>query len=426
MHGALLDRNGDGVADDLRVRLAVTGTPPAHDWVALLDLAARLGLETGGVAFPVALAAPESPAAGPVLRFAPDANKPASAGDWALPDAVAVRTLAHAGLGGAAAGGGGSAAPLPEPDLARFYEPDGLALADDDGDLFADRLRLCLVVPPDLPVEIGLALLDLATRLGLEAAGVRFPVAVTAGSSPAADTVPLYLAWHGQPPAAAVLAPAARGLPLAPGEGICALARTTEDGPSLAIWGDVAGVAWTLRQLAATWPHLHVWDAAGATASDLADRVVATVHGEDAAGRAALLAADLAELVEQGPPRGEVRLLGGEVALRVAAETALAGAGLKVTVAPDDAIAFAGEWSEEWEVDRARRAVRERVLPALDRQAPADLLVLVSESPAIRQAFAAELAALLPAGIARDGAVGVQAGAVLAARGDRARVGRAR
>ncbi|MGN6563673.1 MAG: M14 family zinc carboxypeptidase, partial [Thermomicrobiales bacterium] len=372
--------------------------PPPSAWVALIDLAARLGLETGGIAFPVAVAgAAVATSEGPLLRCVLKENQQAGVGEWALWDAAAVRALVHAGLDGAAEDAFGGDAPPPPPDLARFYEPDGPALADDDGDLFADRLRLCPVVPPNLPVDIGLALLDLAARLGLEAAGVCFPVAATAGEALPADSVPLYLAWQGQPPAEVTLVPATRALPLAPGEGVCTLARTAAGGPALAVWGDVAGVAWTLRQLAAAWPCLRVWDAAGATASNLTDHIVTMAHGEDAAGRAALLAADLARFMAQGSPCGEVRLLGGEVALRAAATNALAGAGLTVVAAPDDAIAFADDWSDEWEVDRARRVVREQVLPALDRQAPADLLVLVSEPPAIRQALAAELTALLPA-----------------------------
>ncbi|MGN6697459.1 MAG: hypothetical protein ACTHMR_04810, partial [Thermomicrobiales bacterium] len=151
-YGALLDRNGDGVADDLRVYLAVTGSPPPSAWVALIDLAARLGLETGGIAFPVAVAgAAVATSEGPLLRCVPKENQQTGAGGWALWDAAAVRALARAGLDGAAGDASGGDAPPPPPDLARFYEPDGPALADDDGDLFADRLRLCPVVPPNLP-----------------------------------------------------------------------------------------------------------------------------------------------------------------------------------------------------------------------------------------------------------------------------------
>src|SRR4051812_23721486 len=48
LHGALLDRNGDDVPDDLRVRLVVLGVPTTEEWIELIHLAARLGLETGG------------------------------------------------------------------------------------------------------------------------------------------------------------------------------------------------------------------------------------------------------------------------------------------------------------------------------------------------------------------------------------------
>jgi hypothetical protein len=54
LHGALLDRNGDAVPDDLRVRLVVLGVPTTGEWIELLHLAARLGLETAGLTLPLA------------------------------------------------------------------------------------------------------------------------------------------------------------------------------------------------------------------------------------------------------------------------------------------------------------------------------------------------------------------------------------
>src|SRR5690242_14431406 len=50
--GFLLDRNGDGHPDDLAVRLVLPPEPAEIEtpfWCALVDLAARLGLETGGL-----------------------------------------------------------------------------------------------------------------------------------------------------------------------------------------------------------------------------------------------------------------------------------------------------------------------------------------------------------------------------------------
>src|ERR671932_640637 len=53
--GALLDRNGDGFPDGLRARLVVDGKPAPEEWVELIHLAARLGLETGGLDLPLAM-----------------------------------------------------------------------------------------------------------------------------------------------------------------------------------------------------------------------------------------------------------------------------------------------------------------------------------------------------------------------------------
>jgi hypothetical protein len=50
--GFLLDRNGDGHPDDLAVRILLPGNSTQLDtefWCALIDLAARLGLETTGL-----------------------------------------------------------------------------------------------------------------------------------------------------------------------------------------------------------------------------------------------------------------------------------------------------------------------------------------------------------------------------------------
>ncbi len=57
VRGALRDRNGDGFVDDLRVRIVVEGVPSAAEWVELIHLAARLGLESDGFTPPLALAA---------------------------------------------------------------------------------------------------------------------------------------------------------------------------------------------------------------------------------------------------------------------------------------------------------------------------------------------------------------------------------
>lgn len=390
-HGALLDRNRDGVPDDLRVRFLVAGEPTIEEWCELIHLAARLGLETGALSLPLGLSGGAAlPEGGRVLRYvAADAGDSVAGAGWVVRGAAELRALWQAGLGSSQAA---TPAPLNDVpvgalDLARFYETDGV-LRDDDGDLTPDRVALVIVLSRAPSVAVGLALCDLAARLGMESAGLRFPLAVPFGALLPAGVVPLSIA----PPIPGLGRPA-------PGEAMLVAMPDDQGRSALLVAGDDASAARLIRDLAATWPYPHAWDAAGATVADLLDGLAATLHGEAAAGRAALLAADLAAL-DPGSVSGELRLLDDDLALRAAAEAVLArnGLSLTVTTAPEDAVAFVDEWIDEWEVERARRLINERVLPALDPAQPADLLVLVSEPLAIRQALAREWAALLPLG----------------------------
>lgn len=401
--GALLDDNGDGVPDGLRVRLHILGQPTTDEWLALLDLAARLGLETGGLTLPIAAASPATlPANSTALVFMASgcAEPVPAAARWAVRGAAEIRALSRAGINGIDAGGQAHSPAMAEPppappfDLAQLYEIGG-ALADDADGLCPDRIRLCPVIPPNLPPTVGLALLDLAARLGLETTGLRFPLAVPAAASVPADCLALTFALT---PADDVKPPRA------PGEGRCVFVSGRGGGQELRISGDEAGAAKVLHELAATWPALHTWEATAPTVGDLAAGITAALLSETAVGRAAILAADLDRLAQAdtvGALAGELRLLldEAEVAAKASAAIDRAGATLTVTTAPDDRVAFVEEWTAEWEVDRARRAVRERVLPLLDPASAAEIAVLVSEPRALRRALGAELATLpLPPG----------------------------
>src|SRR5688572_23621933 len=113
-HGALLDRNRDGVPDDLRVRFQVAGEPTIEEWCELIHLAARLGLETGALSLPLGLldgaALPEG---GKALQFIAASAVESGAGEgWVVRVAAEVRALWQAGLdGGDAAGPIAVAAP---------------------------------------------------------------------------------------------------------------------------------------------------------------------------------------------------------------------------------------------------------------------------------------------------------------------------
>src|SRR6185437_5904994 len=51
--GFLIDTNGDSLPDSIRARIVLEDEPDAEMWCALLDLAARLGVETSGFTPPL-------------------------------------------------------------------------------------------------------------------------------------------------------------------------------------------------------------------------------------------------------------------------------------------------------------------------------------------------------------------------------------
>lgn len=315
-YGALLDRNGDTVADDLRVRLVVQGKPTAAEWIELIDLAARLGLETGGLTLPLASSSSEalSPEAAILVFQAAGTDEPVPPdARWMLRGASAVRALCRADLGSeepSPTAQQNTAAITTPFDLGQLYETGG-GLADDDGDLFPERVRLCPIIPPQLPVSIGLALLDLAARLGLETTGIRFPLAIIAGATMPPDSLALTFVFNpdGEGIASAPGVPA-----LEPGEGRCLVAQNDAGVPQLQLHGDEVGIAAVLRELAATWPTLYHWESSAPTSTDLAMQLASSLLGEDASGRAAILAADLAAYAHAAAANetgGELRLLHG-------------------------------------------------------------------------------------------------------------------
>ncbi|MFM9107189.1 MAG: hypothetical protein ACKOWF_10895, partial [Chloroflexota bacterium] len=190
--GWLADLDGDGLPDEIAVRLVLPPAAPEDVLLAAAELAARLGLESMGMTLP--LAAPAAPADGDgpavVVRLAGAAGEAQDAaardGDRltvegsAAAVAAALRDLARSGsaagqaapdlpLAPAAAG----LAPL---DLADLFAP-GQLLADLDGDLVPDAAA-CLLVPEGLPGDaLGPALCHAAARLGLESAGLSLPLA---------------------------------------------------------------------------------------------------------------------------------------------------------------------------------------------------------------------------------------------------------
>lgn len=166
--GWTIDRNGDGYPDDVAVRIVVTagGDMERGFWAALLDLAARIGLETHALPLPLVVgdvAAVPDDAGTVVLRSRDDI--PTIAGD-AFQPGPDVPDNAHP----------------PSACLTRLFTFDG-ALEDRDGDQLPDASRIAFDLPESLPVPLGVALANLAARVGLESGGVTFPL-VRSGGAP--------------------------------------------------------------------------------------------------------------------------------------------------------------------------------------------------------------------------------------------------
>lgn len=365
----LADDNGDGYPDNVRARLILETDPGPELWCAILDLAARLGLESAGLSLPLVV---DEPPAGTLPIVVRD-------GAAALPDyrsdgrdgrpAViaggpgAVRWLSRSGRAEA-----GPEAALPDPparlDLAAIYETDGL-LADADGDGSPDGTRICIVVPPDLPRVVGTALVDFVAHLGLESGGIDLPVAVT-GAVPA-GRVPVTLR-------------------LRAGERASLSVQTTDDRPALALSGDPEAVARLLEMLTWRWPEIP----GSLEARDAVAWLRRGVAGWTPEGRTALLRAEIGG-VPVVPDSGAVRLLTGETGewprLATIVREAL-GPGVPVLGPGAAQVVFQHEWAARWEGDRAIEAFRERILSQLEPAAFTEITIVVSEPPAVRQRLA--------------------------------------
>ncbi|HET7036065.1 MAG TPA: M14 family metallopeptidase [Thermomicrobiaceae bacterium] len=367
----ILDTNGDGYPDDLRARIVLDGTPAPELWAAILDLAARLGLETSGFTPPLITPAP-TPAQLPIVVSNGDAERfTRLARGWQGREAIAaagpraVEQLARLGQQAAAPG-----EPQPEPpaalDLRELFETGGLLV--DGGDGLPVGTRLSVVIPPSLPAFVGRALADFAARLGVESGGVTLPVATT--GEPPAWAIPLRLNLQ---------TGAETELRVVPG-------------PALELAGDPEQAAYLIDTLARDWPRLPGLPAA-AEAVDWPRRSLA---GWTPAGRAALLHADLPDAGSE-PIRLLVADASERAALRETARQAL-GTGADVREPEDALLVMREEWSAPWEVERALAALRDTIVPQLAPGQPVALTIFVSEPAGVRRALAAQAKQVLAAG----------------------------
>ena len=162
----VIDGNGDGYPDDVAVRFVVdVGDSTDRDfWVALIDMAAGIGLETHALPFPLVLSE---------IANVPDRAEP-----------VILRNRSDVPMLPVDSFQTGPASPTstepPSDCLTRLFMLDG-ALEDRDGDYLPDASRIAFDLPEPLPVALGIALANLAARIGLESGGVSFPLVRDAG-----------------------------------------------------------------------------------------------------------------------------------------------------------------------------------------------------------------------------------------------------
>lgn len=375
----LRDDNADGSPDDLRARFVLDEEPTRETWRALIDLTARLGLETAGITFPLVTSDPGIDSLPIIVRNGSGAAPVIDPKGWQGRYAVVVegpRAIQALTLAGAAdrksAVDLDSRASLARLDLLDLLEPEGLLTAE------CDRLplgsRLCVMLPDDLPRSVGIGLIHLAARLGLESGGIDLPLATVDAPPPGA--VPL------------------RVLPR-PGY----LARLSvshdEAGPTLDAVGDPEHLGDLLDRIARRWPHLPTGETP-TPLRDVREWLRRSLAGWTPEGRLAALQADLAER-GTGRAGGTIRLLttepGEQSRLAAVARSACPGTTI---VGPGAARqVFAQEWSARWEVDRALDMLRNQVVPQLLRGLPLRLTLLVSEPKPIRDRVRVEIERLL-------------------------------
>ncbi|HUG15811.1 MAG TPA: M14 family metallopeptidase [Thermomicrobiales bacterium] len=207
-----VDRNGDGYPDDATARLVVDLPERSGErafWAALIDAAARIGLETHALPMPLVVAE---------ASVLPDGAEHVTVTEIAdLPTASAFEETRASSLPDGVE---------PARCLTRLCTIDG-ALLDRDGDRLPDASRIALALPDELPTPLGVALANLAARLGVESGGLTFPLVREAVSGAVFD--------------------------VRPGDGAASLRRVPNG------WlagGEPEALAALIEQVAATWPHV--------------------------------------------------------------------------------------------------------------------------------------------------------------------------
>lgn len=320
--------------------------------------------------------------------------------------------------------------PDPSVSLAGLYTIDGL-YRDTNQDLVPDESRAVLSLAGR---GVAAPVVDLATRIGLETAGIRLPLAQVDGEAdnPAASGFPI-LVGPGHFATRAFLSEHDRaGLESSePGSGYLVLAdhvfgpgEADERRSGLVIDGaDAAGVGAALDWVARRAPYLWSFGKGETRLDEIETSIRRFLQGEDASGQVALGLAKLdrwmarAARESRPPARVEVELVAleapeglAEVArslvlerfpdAEVEVETWASGYGVGDTI-------FVHDWTLPWEVDDARARLEANVYPQVSAGAPISVELRVSEPPNVRAVLTAEIEAALEARGAGDATVRV-------------------
>jgi len=274
-------------------------------------------------------------------------------------------------------------------DLSNLYTPEGL-LGDSDQNLIADRIDAVLS-----PGGSHRGMVDLAARLGLEAAGISIPIAKLPSEIDSPDDEPT-LVLIGEHP----LLPAK--IELEPGVGsIRVIPRAFGEKPALAIeGGDEAGVARALDQVAVRFPHVWERERDRTTLDDVERDLWKFFSGRSPAGQAAIALYKLDRLLAEleGKEMRSMKVLvsvekpdpGFEARVR---DRALALGAEVLDVVVDDrdvqhaSTLFEDEVEIPSEVDDFWRLFRSRVLPRAGGRQPIEIEVRLSEPKEIRRSI---------------------------------------
>jgi hypothetical protein len=293
--------------------------------------------------------------------------------------------------------GGGARESL---DLSSLFSNDGL-LGDSDNNLIPDRTDVVISAAGD-----GAAgTVDLAARLGLESAGVTFPISLPPGAIEQPDEQPTLVLVGSSHPLVARLIEEKKMAPpdLAPGEGSIQIVKRAFGSRTAVVvtGGDAAGLARALTQISERLPH--VWDRGKdrTTLGDIEDDVRRFLAGRSPEGQAAAavyrlraLTADLAgrdlESVDvavsvEHADEGLQAFVRDEIGRTVRADRVTVSVEnrdvQKASPIVDEEIEIPSEVDEFWKVFRSQ------VIPAVRKGQAVTLEARLSEPPAIRTAI---------------------------------------